>query len=282
MAVRIVVDSSAGLPDEIVDELGITVIDLHVVAKDGKDNKDNKDSGTDPAETTTSGLSSLELAAAYARQLERGDDEGVVALHVAKELSSTYSAALAASAVFDGAVRVVDTGSVGMAVGAAAMAAAKLAQRGADLDACEDIARETLERSATWVYLHRIDELRKSGRISAGTAIMSAALLAIKPIMEVREGKLELAGKTRTQTKAFSKLVELLLERAEDEPVFVAVQHFEAEDAAAQLRDLLEDMLPEGSSFMLLPLNPVLAVHTGKGAIGVSAVFASAPGDEAE
>lgn len=268
MAVRIVVDSSAGLPAAVVRELGITVVDLHMVDR--------------AAETTTSGLSSLELAAAYARQLERGGDDGVVALHVAKELSSTYSAAVAASAVFDGAVRVIDTESVGMAVGAAAMAAARVAQNGADLDECEYTAADTLARSATWVYLQKIDELRKSGRLSAGTALMSAAVLAIKPIMEVRGGKLELAGKTRTQAKAFSKLAELIQERAEGEPVFVAVQHFDAEEAVGQLRELFEEVLPPGSSVMVTPLNEVLTVHTGSGAIGVSAVFTSGPEPDLE
>lgn len=159
MAVRVITDSSACLPDEVADELDITVIDLHVM-QNGE-------------ERSTSGLSSLELAAAYARQLERGGDQGVLALHLSKELSSTWSAAVTASAVFaEGAVRIVDTGSLGMAVGAAAMAAAKMAKEGASLEECYDIAVNTLRRSETWVYLHRIDELRRSGRISTATAVV--------------------------------------------------------------------------------------------------------------
>ena len=113
MAVRIVTDSSSGLPADVVEELGITVLDLHVLDREGRE------------EASTSGLGSLELAAAYARQLERGGDDGVVALHLSNQLSSTYSAAVTASGVFDDKVRIVDTASVGMAVGAAAMAAAR-------------------------------------------------------------------------------------------------------------------------------------------------------------
>jgi len=79
VAVRVVVDSSAGLPAQVVRELDITVADMHVM-----------DHGE---EKGTSGLSSLELAACYARQLERGGDDGVVALHLSKALSSTWSAA---------------------------------------------------------------------------------------------------------------------------------------------------------------------------------------------
>lgn len=258
MAVRIVTDSSAGLPENVATELGITVIDLHVMH-----------SGE---EESTSGLSSLELAAAYARQLERGGDDGVLALHLSKDLSSTWSAAVTAAAVFDDTVKVVDTASVGMAVGAAAMAAAKLAGEGASLQECYDMAVDTLQRSETWVYLHHLDALRRSGRISTATAVLSTAL-ATKPIMRISNGKLELAGKTRTQIKAFTKLVELVRERATDGPVFVAIQHKEAPESADKLETMLRDALPEGSSFMTLELEDTLAVHTGDGAVGVSVVF---------
>ena len=79
MPVRIVTDSSACLPDSIIEDLDITVIDLHMMNR-GDDR-------------STSGLSSLELVACYARQLERGGDEGVLALHLSKELSSTGAGA---------------------------------------------------------------------------------------------------------------------------------------------------------------------------------------------
>lgn len=261
MTVRVVVDSSAGLPAEVVRELDITVADMHVV-------------GTGE-EKGTSGLSSLELAACYARQLERGGDDGVVALHLSKALSSTWSAAVAASAVFPGTVRVVETDAAGMSVGAAAMAAATVAREGGDLAACEAMAKSTLARAETWIYLHQLDDLRKSGRLPTGTAVLSAALLANKPILRMHDGKLELAGKTRTQSKAFAKLTELVVERAAREPVFAAIQHADAAEAAGQLGAMLEEGLPPGSRVMLEPLVDVLAVHTGPGAIGLSVVFSS-------
>ena len=261
MTVRVVVDSSAGLPAEVVRELDITVADMHVVGAG--------------EEKGTSGLSSLELAACYARQLERGGDDGVVALHLSKALSSTWSAAVAASAVFPGTVRVVETDAAGMSVGAAAMAAATVAREGGDLAACEAMAKSTLARAETWIYLHQLDDLRKSGRLPTGTAVLSAALLANKPILRMHDGKLELAGKTRTQSKAFVKLTELVVERAAGEPAFAAIQHADAAEAAGQLGAMLEEGLPPGSRVMLEPLVDVLAVHTGPGAIGLSVVFSS-------
>ena len=161
------------------------------------------------------------------------------------------------------------------AIGAAAMAAATVAAEGGTLDECEAMAKSTIARSETWLYLHQLDDLRKSGRLPAGTAMLSAALLANKPILHIREGKLELAGKTRTQSKAFAKLTELVEERACGEPVFAAVQHADVPDAAEQLADLLRETLPEGSRVMVEPLVKVIAMHTGEGAIGLSVVFSS-------
>ena len=265
MTVRVITDSSAGLPPELAEQLSITVIDLHLMESHGKDG----------LERSTSGLSALELAAAYGREMERAQDEGVVAIHLSKELSSTYSAAVSASGVFPHTVRVIDSGSAGMAMGAAAMSAAKLASRGASLDECYAAAIDTLKRAATWVYLHSTEDLRRSGRLSPATAVLSTALLATKPIMSITGGKLELVGKTRTQTKAFTKLVDLIASRADGEPAFVAIQHNQAEDAAAKLEALLAAALPQGSSFICTPLNDVLSVHAGPSAIGVSAVFSS-------
>ena len=156
MTVRVITDSSAGLPPELAEQLSITVIDLHLMESHGKDG----------LERSTSGLSALELAAAYGREMERAQDDGVVAIHLSKELSSTYSAAVSASGVFPHTVRVIDSGSAGMAMGAAAMSAAKLASRGASLDECYAAAIDTLKRAATWVYLHSTEDLRRSGPVS--------------------------------------------------------------------------------------------------------------------
>lgn len=258
MPVRIVTDSSSGVPPQVAADLGITVVGLHLMGDDD--------------ERSTSGLSALELTAAYARQLERGGDSGVVALHLSKDLSATWSAAVTASGVFDGAVTVIDTQSIGMCVGAAAMAAARLALDGATVTECVELAEDTLARSKTWIYLHRIDEIRRSGRISATTAVVSTAL-ATKPIMQLTDGRIELAVKTRTQSKAFAKLTELICERAAGQPVFIAIQQNEAREAARTLEAQLYGELPAGSSIMITEMDPILAVHCGPGALGVSTVF---------
>ncbi len=270
MTIRIITDSSAGIPPHIAEELEITVLDLHVTREESED-ADSKKGETQG----TSGLSALELAAAYARQLERCHDEGIVVLHLSKRLSSTWSAAVSASAVFDDTVRVIDTSAVGMSLGFAAIVAASFARSGADLGGCVNAAKGALALSETWLYLSQLDDIRKSGRISATTAVLSAALLATKPILRVHDGKLELAIKTRTQKKAFSKLVEHVVKRADGMPGYAAVQYAGDREGADVLKGMLEEALPEGSTVGVYPLDEVLTVHTGEGALGLSVFFAT-------
>uniref|UniRef100_UPI003734C7EF DegV family protein n=1 Tax=Corynebacterium variabile TaxID=1727 RepID=UPI003734C7EF len=87
-------------------------------AEDAADVADTGDSGKQEVDApTTAGLGPLELTAAYARLLERGGDEGVVALHLSRELSSTWTSATQAAGVFHGLVEVLDTRSAGMVLG---------------------------------------------------------------------------------------------------------------------------------------------------------------------
>lgn len=195
MTVHVVTDSSSCLPQDVADKAGVTVLKLHAFEEDG--------------EKTTAGLSSLELAAAYARLLERGGDDGVVAIHLSKELSATWSNAVSAAGVFDGLVTVVDTNNIGMVLGFAALRAAEVAQAGGSLQEVTERAQEAIAQSSLWLYVHRLDALRKGGRISTGQSLLTTAL-AIKPIFQLAEGKLILAAKTRTQAKAMDKLVDIV------------------------------------------------------------------------
>ncbi|WP_420100378.1 DegV family protein [Corynebacterium sp.] len=194
MSVLVVTDSSACLPPALAAEYGITVLDFHAEGE-----------GDDE---TTAGLGALELTACYARLLERGGDDGVVALHISKELSGTWSSASQAAAVLDGRVEVIDTMSAGMVIGQAAIAAARCADEGGSLDECRGVAQHAIDTGQLWMFVNRLDTLAKGGRLTAGQRLLSTAL-AIKPILHLAGGRLELAAKTRTRSKAMERLVTL-------------------------------------------------------------------------
>lgn len=298
MAVQIVTDSSCCLPVELATKAGITVLDLHVEGE--------------AAERTTSSLSTLELTASYARLMERGGDAGVVALHLSKQLSATYANACVAAGVFDGQVKVLDTKNIGMVLGFAALSAAEAARGGADLDEVVAVAEESLKNSSLWLYVHQLDALRKGGRLSVGQALLTSTL-AIKPILQLAEGRLTLAAKTRTQAKAMDRVVKLVRRLVIDEAVAgkgnprdvqIAVHHSDAEDQAVDLSVRLGAMVEELNQLeapaeppeprphglrrqvrvetwqslpqvevSIVPLPKALELHVGQGALGVAATM---------
>lgn len=290
MTVHVVTDSSSCLTQEMADKAGVTIVDLHTSGKG--------------AERTTAGLGALELTACYARLLERGGDDGVVAVHISKELSATWSNATTAAGIFDGLVRVLDTNSVAMTNGFAALKAAEVARKGGSLDEVAKAAQAVIAESNLLLYLHRLDTMRKGGRLSPGQTLLSTAL-AIKPILRLTEGKIALAAKTRTQHKAMEKMVEMVTAVVTDEvqraaeagtdprTVKVAVQQVSAVEVAEKLVTSMreniactaaaaEDAAKESEApapkipevdFELMEASEVLAIHSGPGAIAVSTVL---------
>ena len=167
MAVVVVTDSSSRLQPEDLDRCAISQVPLHILL-DGNDFRDGIDDV--PADlhqrhATTAGATPAELAAAYREALKRSAGDGVVAVHISAALSSTYSSAVSAARDSGPAVRVVNSRSAAMGVGFVALAAAQQAAAGADLDAVEAAARAAIPRGHAFIVVHRLDNLRRSGRI---------------------------------------------------------------------------------------------------------------------
>ena len=148
MPVIVVTDSSARLPDDAIAEWGIRVVPLHVLL-DGTDLRDGVDKM--PADlyqrnVSTAGASPSELSAVYRAALTDSGGDGVVAVHISTELSSTLGVAQHSAREFDGAVRVVDSRSAGMGTGFVALAAARAARHGDELDAVAEQAESTVPK----------------------------------------------------------------------------------------------------------------------------------------
>ncbi|WP_157129492.1 DegV family protein, partial [Nocardia amamiensis] len=138
MAVVVVTDSSASLPAEHLHELDIAVVPLHVLIGDRaiREGVDSVDIDYAADTVTTSAASPGELRAVYEQALERSGGDGVVAVHLSRQLSGTWEAGRQAVRDMDAAdrVRLVDSLGAGLATGLPALAAARQARAGAPLD----------------------------------------------------------------------------------------------------------------------------------------------------
>ncbi|AKS33409.1 DegV family protein [Mycolicibacterium goodii] len=272
MAVVVVTDSSSRLGGELRERWGIRQIPLHVLDGDSdlRDGVDDVPSDIhDRPRVTTSGATPTEIADVYRRALADSGGDGVVAVHISAALSSTYSSAASAAREFGHAVRVVNSRSAAMGVGFAALAAARAAHSGATLDEVEAAARSAAQRSHAFIVVHRLDNLRRSGRIGTAASWLGTAL-ALKPLLRLDiDGRLVLSQRIRTASKAHAALVEQVLEEAGDRPVGVVVHHVDNPDAAEEIGERLTERLPALRSLEISGMGPVLAVHVGGGAVGV-------------
>jgi DegV family protein with EDD domain len=277
MSVIVVSDSSSRLQPDELKQFDIRQVPLHVLV-DGIDLRDGIDDVPydvhNRARVTTAGATPAELAETYQQALSDSDGDGVVAVHLSAALSSTYSSAVQTAREFGSAVRVVNSRSAAMGVGFAALAAARSAASGADLDAVEAEARSAVTRNHAFIVVQRLDNLRRSGRIRKGASWLGTAL-SLKPLLCLDvDGRLVLDQRIRTITKARAALVERVAEVVGERQAAIAVHHVDNHDAADEIGAALTTRLPQIESLFVTDMGPVLSIHVGGGAVGVAVQIA--------
>jgi DegV family protein with EDD domain len=271
VTVVVVTDSSARLPAPIRDHYDIRQVPLHVLTPDANLAEGVDEIGPDVLDqpgTTTSGATPADLSAVFESAVADSDGDGVVAVSMSRKLSGTWSSARLAAESFPGRVRVVDTRSVGLAVGFAAIAAAQAARAGGEMDRVYEAAIRAASTSETLVCVADLGRLRASGRIGAAARLFGTAL-SIKPVLRVVDGSLVLAERQRTFSKALTSMVSTAVASADRQPTTVGIVHADAADVAADVLERLREKLRVVTSAVVTDLGPVLTAHTGTGAVGV-------------
>ncbi|MFE0625714.1 DegV family protein [Streptomyces sp. NPDC058864] len=271
--VAIVTDSTAYLPQEALTRHRITVVPLAVVIGDEALEEGTEVSAPAVARAlqrrkpvTTSRPSPEEFAAAYRAVAGSGATE-IVSLHLSAEFSGTYDAALLAGADAPVPVRVVDTAMVAMALGFPVLSAAEAAEAGGSADEIVAAAEKRASDTSAYFYVDTLDYLRRGGRIGAAQALLGSAL-AVKPLLQLDEGRIQLLEKVRTASKALARLEEIVVERAGTRQVDIAVHHLAAADRASALAERLRARVPGLNTLILSEVGAVIGAHTGPGLLG--------------
>jgi DegV family protein with EDD domain len=276
--IAVVTDSSAYLPDGFAARHAVHIVPLHVLIDD-ESGLDGVDIG--PAEVgtalagrrtvTTSRPSPDEFIAVYRRLLDAGAD-GIVSVHLSRELSGTWeSARLAAQEVGVDRVRVVDSRTTVMGLGFAVLRAASVAIAGAAGAVVEGAAVEAAARTTTYFVVETLEYLRRGGRIGSAAAFLGTAL-AVKPLLHVEDGRIVPLEKVRTTQRAVLRLVELAEQAASATgatAVELAVHHLGAHERAAELATLLDEHVSPASGCVVSELGAAIGAHTGPGVLGV-------------
>lgn len=273
MGVRVVTDSACDLPQELIDALGIEVVPL-TIRFGGEEFVDRVElsaaafwdrlrSSDVLPETSAPSAGAFE---ACFRDLAARGATGIVCINLSSRLSATMQAAqvAAASVGSDCPVQVIDSLTVSMGLGALCLTAARRAADGDALDRIVDEVISRRDRTRLFGALDTLEFLKKGGRVGNARALVGS-MLSIKPVVEVRDGVVEEAGKVRTRSKSLKVLAEKVAAQPIDS---LAVLHGEAADLE-ELLDLLDPIKPR-DEIVTGVVGPVIGTHAGPGVIGVT------------
>jgi DegV family protein with EDD domain len=272
VAVAVVTDSTAGLPAGLAARQAIRVVPLRVVAggiavDDGPAAlsgaiEDELDRG---ARLGTGAPAPERFAEAYAAAAAAGA-EAVASVHLSASLSGTINSAHVAAAGAAVPVRVVDSRSLGMGLGIAALTAAEAAAAGRSLDEVAAVASLRSARLRSFFALDSLDRLPSGGRLDVPGA---GSGLTARPLLHMVDGAIVLLEKVRTPSAAARRLEELAVEFAAGRPVDLAVQYLGHPERAAALAARLEQLIPGARRRYLAEAGAVILAHTGPGMLGV-------------
>ena len=286
MPLTVVTDSTCDLREEELASLQVRRVPLYVNFR----NETHRDwIDITPAELiagiqegaalpTTSQPTPEDFADTIRDAVADGADE-ILIITLASELSGTHQSAVLAAK--DAPVPVTVFDSRHASLGAATMVKRAAAMRDAGA-AVEDIVAalaKLREKNFLLFTVGTLDFLQKGGRIGRAGALLGG-LLNIKPLLTLKEGVVEPAGRARGTKKAVREMVSRLRAYRDENPegeLVLSFIHIQDEEAAASLRSAIADA---GISFRdggVYEMGAVIGVHVGPGTYGYYAVADEEP-----
>ena len=277
--IQVVTDSACDLVPSLTDERDVRVVPLTIrfgaeelIDREELSTKEFWDrviTGNDMPETAAPSPGAFQKAFVEAADAGRS---GVVCLTISSRLSATYQAACTAADMVSNriAVRVVDTLSVTLGQGLLVLAAADLADQGRHHDDVAAAVDDMKRRTYVYGVVDSLDFLRRGGRIG-GAAHLLGSLLSIKPVVEVRDGVVEVESKQRTRSRSLQYLAGKALAAEPIERLAVA------NGAAPDIDEVVTAVKRTNPAHDLVvgDLGPVVGSHTGPGTAGVTFVRAT-------
>lgn len=271
MVVKIVTDSGADLPLELVKALNITVVPVYIYFGD-KPYRDGIDISADelytrlvegPVHPTTTQPMPVDFVNVY-NEMAREFDQ-IVSIHLSSKVSGTVNSALQARDMVNEKARIeiIDSQGVSMGLGLVTLAAARLARDGASLDQVVAKAKIAVEKTRLFGMLDTLKYLLAGGRITKAKAALGG-ILKVKPLLTMKNGELVQFGMKRNYQKGMEKLCNLI--KGFDNIEEMAIVHSTVPDKAQELKKMIASYFP-GEKIIMSRVGAGLGVHGGPGTL---------------
>jgi DegV family protein with EDD domain len=280
----VVCDTTAYLPGELVQRLGIELISLYV-SIDGEQQPESEVSDyggfferlrASETGATTSQPSVGDFASLYERLLAAGSD--IVSLHISAGISGTCEAAaqardrLRAEGKGGERIRIFDSRSSAGGLGLCAVAAARKAGGGGGAEEVLAVAQEVRDGLKMWFAVDTLEYLRRGGRIGGARAWIGSTL-KIKPILTLEE-EITPVERVRTRRRAIERLRDYARQRHDSGADAWVVQYIRDHETANALADDCREIFDREPVFVS-EIGPVIGAHVGPGLLGVGSVPAA-------
>lgn len=274
--IKIIADTTCGLPLQELAELGIDVIP-QIIIFDGKPYRDDTEIDTPTflaklKEAKELPKTSAPPPALYEPLFKQYTEQGfsIVIPTPSAALSGTLrSAEMAAEAVPEADVHILDTRTIAGGLGVLVKKAKAWADQGKDPKTLIQDLKALAQKEVVYFLVDTLEYLYKGGRIGNASYLIGS-MLQMKPILGIDDGKVSAIEKQRTSLKAYNRLNELVLaECPRGDQSLITVSHCGGQQRAEQLVAELSDAL-QVSHIPVYEVPPAIIVHGGPGIIEVS------------
>lgn len=274
--IAIVTDSTANIPPELLAKYNITVAPLVLIWGD-KIYEDGID--IQPSEfydkliasdvlPTTSQATVATFTKIYKELTDQGYD--ILTIVLSSKLSGTLDSAIQAKQAFPNAtIELVDSLSTSVPLALLVLMVARILKNGASMADCVALAEKASKKIKVYFAVDTLTYLHKGGRIGGASRFLGTAL-NLKPILELKDGKIEGIEKIRTSKKAHARLIELMEKGIgnKENLNFIGIIAANAPDASNYLLNECKSRF-HAEEIMIGTLSPVIGAHTGPGTVGV-------------
>ena len=278
MAVGIVTDSTADIPQEKALALGITVVPLTVFFGEEAylDGVELDNAGfyrklqASKVSPRTSQPTPAAFQEAYMKLINEGAD-AILSVHLSSKLSGTYQSACNGRDSLPEDMKripidIVDSESVSLAMGVPIMQAAEEARQSLGHEEIKAHLLDRFSRTRILFVLDTLEYLKRGGRIGGARALLGN-MLNVKPILTIKNGMVVPVEQPRTRSKAYARIGQLIREVGKPERMFIVESD---DEVGQQLAQTVKDMY--AAEIPIYKLGAVVGTYAGPAAGGIAYV----------
>lgn len=276
MGITLITDSTCDLLPKDLEKRGIRFASLKVLF--GEEEFIDKVSLTNEAFydrmrqaqalPTTSQVNPNEFVELFQEELDKGNQ--IIGLFISSELSGTYNAASIAKLMLESDdIHLVDSRTTSFGLALLVHKAQDLIDEGLEIKEVVEAIKPYIENSQLYGMLDNLTNLKKGGRLPSSHAVIGN-LLNLKPIIEVKEGVVEVANKARGAKKGMQWMIDKLLETFPNGKIdTLGVAYANDLEKLRQFKMFLMSKI-EVENFVEIQIGTVVGTHTGEGAVGIA------------